>query len=421
MRPAALRDNAYFPYGPGIGRSMTDVRAANRAAVLNQLYAHGGLSRKELSHRLNLTPATLTNITAGLLAEGVIVEGSPRAGSSRSGRKEVVLEIDLRRFRVLCAYMADREREMAVSCMDFAGDTFFRRELSFSDLADGREMVGAVCDCMEAYLSGLPEDERRRLVGVGVALRGTVDPVSGVSHRSFGMWEDGLNVRAIMESRLDLRIHINNNVRCIANAQNLVHGREGSRGMLFLKYGPLLGGAFILDGSPYNGHSHQAFEVAHTVVDLNGPLCRCGRRGCLETIINFHIMAKHLEIQYSPRRVPVLYDLTGGDRRNISMETILASYDRNDRVVVETVNRAIEYLAMVLVNFTVLINTESIVLYGPPFESAAFMDRLLSEFARIGAGANDTRIMKSQSNLKLDHFGCASIVIKDFLDSGAIM
>ncbi len=398
---------------------MTDVRMSNRAAVLKHLYANGGLSRKELARRLNLTPATLTNIAAGLIAEKVLVEGQVLDGGTRSGRKEVVLELDLARFRALGVYAA--ERTMTAFCIDLTGGTLFERRLSFDDLATGPEMLGAIADCLDGYLAGLPGEERRRIVGMGLAIRGVVDPVRGVSIRSFGLWEDNLDVRAILEARFpDIRIHMNNNVRCIASAQNLLHNNNGTRGMLFLKYGPLLGGAFILDGAPYSGHNYQAFELAHTIVDLNGPVCRCGKRGCLETIINFHVMAKHLEIQYSPARVPVLFEITGGERRNISMETILAAYDRGDRVVRETVDRAIEFLAMEIVNTIVLINTESIVLSGPPFESGPFMARLLGEVDRLGGGTRNTVIKKSESNLKLDHFGCASIVLADFLDSGAM-
>ncbi len=411
-----LRGSQGTPQLHSVGKSMTDVRVSNRAAVLRHLYSHGGLSRKELARRLNLTPATLTNITAGLIGEKVLIEGSPREGGARSGRKEVVLEIDLKHFRALGVYAA--ERSMTAFCMDLAGETLFERRHHFDELATGPEMLGAICDSLEQYLAGLPEGERRRVIGLGLALRGLVDPVHGVSIRSFGLWEDNLDVRAIMEARFPgLGIHMNNNVRCIANAQNLLH--NGSRSMLFLKYGPLLGGAFILDGALYCGHNYQAFELAHTIVDLSGPVCRCGKRGCLESIINFHLMAKHLEIQYSQARVPILFEITRGDRRNIAMDTILAAYDREDRVVRETVNRAIEYLAMEIVNTMVLINTESIVLYGPPFESQAFMARLLDEVERLGVGTQDTVIMKSQSNLELDHFGCVSIVLKDFLDSGA--
>ena len=399
---------------------MTDVRLSNRAAVLKHLYAYGSLSRKELARRLNLTPASLTNITAGLIAEKVLIEGPALDGGARSGRKEVMLELNLKGFSALGVYATGRT--MMAFCMNLAGETLFERSLTFGDITTGPEMFSAISDCFDEYLSRSTEHERPTIIGIGLALVGIVDPVRGISIRSFGLWEDNFDIRTFMHGRFpDFKVFMNNNVRCIANAQNLLHNNNGTHGMLFLKYGPLLGGAFVLDGAPYSGHSYQAFELAHTIVDLNGPVCRCGKRGCLETIINFVVIAKHLEIQYSPARMPILFDITGGDRRNISMETILVAYDKGDRVVEETVNRAIEFLAMEIVNAMVLINTESIVLYGPPFESGAFMVRLLREIERLGGETRNMIIKKSESNLKLEHFGCISIVLTDFLCSGAMM
>lgn len=402
-----------------VGKSMVDVRVSNRAAVLKLLYAHGGLSRKQLSRFMNLTPATITNITADLIAEEVLEEGPAKNGKARSGRKEVALTLNLKRFRVMCAYIA--ERNVSVYCMDFAGEKFFHTDIHFDDLVSGADIVNSVCDQIEHYMDGLPAAERERIIGIGMGVKGVFDPVGGVSIRSFGLWEDNLNVREIVESRFDLKVHINNNVRCIANAQRLLHHKNGVRSMLFIKYGPLIGGAMIMYGDVYDGHGYQAMEVGHTVINLNGSICRCGKRGCLETIIGFDVMGKLLELQYSRVRSPVLYEITGGERRNITMETILAAYDRDERVVVETVNRAIEFLALELVNAMVVINPELIVLYGLPFESDAFMRRLESEVRRIGGESRSTVIMKSQGNLQLDHFGCASIAIKDFLDTGAVL
>ncbi|MDR1520407.1 MAG: ROK family protein [Planctomycetota bacterium] len=402
-----------------VGKSMADVRISNRAALLKLLYARGELSRKQLAGLMNLTPATITNIAADLIDEQVLAEGPAKNGGTRSGRREVALTLNLKRFRVMCAYIA--ERKVAVYCMDLEGEEFFHADLGFDDRISGAGMVNSVCDHIQEYLNGLSSEARSRIIGIGMGIKGVFDPVGGVSIRSFGLWEDNLNVREIVESRFDFKVHLNNNVRCIANAQKLIHHNNGVRSLLFIKYGPLIGGALIMNGALFDGHGCQAMEVGHTVVDPGGPVCRCGKRGCLETIIGFDVMGKLLELQYSRARTPILHEITGGERTNIGMESILAAYDRGDQAVVDTVNRAIEYLALELINTIVIINPELIVLYGRPFESGAFLERLEGEVRRIGGESRSTVIMKSQSNLRLDRFGCASIVVKDFLDTGAVL
>ena len=75
------------------GTNMTDIKIANRSAILRLLHESGGMSRKQIAARLKLTPATITVIINELMSEGILEEGIsiPNAGSA--GRREVLVEI----------------------------------------------------------------------------------------------------------------------------------------------------------------------------------------------------------------------------------------------------------------------------------------------------------------------------------------
>lgn len=401
-----------------VGRNMFDLRVSNRVAVLNLLYYLGGMSRKEIASRLNLTPAAISHITSDLMAEGVLIETKKVEGSNRMGRREVILEIDRTKFKVMCAYIPTRE--IRVSCIDLAGNIDFCKDINFSPAVTGTEMLNSICDEMLDYMNSLSPEQRRWIIGVGLGVKGIFDDVRGISVNSFGLWESNLPVREIVEDRLGMKVLCHNNIRCVASGEMLFNHHKNIQSMLFVKLGPLVGGAFILNGGLFKGHSYHAMELGHFVVNSQGYVCRCGKRGCLETVIGFDVIANHLRVHYSTKRTPILYHLTGGDESKISMENIMESFDQDEWVVCEIIDGALDHFAFMLINAIGLIDPQRITLYGFPFESEKFKNMLIDKIKCISHEEMTTEIVKSSRNLQLDDLGCASIVISDFLSNGAI-
>lgn len=401
-----------------IGRNMFDLRVSNRVAVLNLLYSAGGMSRKEIAARLSLTPAAISHITSDMIEEGILVETKTVEGSSRMGRREVILEIDLAKFKVLCAYIPTRS--IRITCIDLAGSMDFCKNLLFDAKPSGKEIIDSICDEMLDYMEGLSPEQRRWIIGAGVGVKGICDDRLGLSVNSFGLWENNLPVREHMEKRLGIKVMLDNDIRCVASGEMLFNRHEDIQSMLFVKLGPLVGGAFILNGGLFKGYGYRAMELGHFIVDPLGSICRCGKRGCLETVIGFDVIASSLGLHYSATRLPILYRLTGGDKTKITMEKIMESYDRNEQVVCEMLDGALERFAFMLVDAIGLIDPQRITLYGLPFESEKFMKTLKEKIKKLNHGDMSTEIMKSSRNLQLDDLGCASIVIKDFLSNGAI-
>lgn len=400
------------------GKNGPELRTLNRSAILKLVNDRGEISRKEISKLLNLTPAAISNITSELIKEGILMEYGVRSDDSKSGRKEVLLCLNKSHYRALCAYIATHTVD--VFCMNFEETIFFKKTLDFKDTDSGEFMLNRICDVFDEYLLTLTEEEKSSILGIGLAVKGIVDSLNGVSIRSFDLWEDNLDVAKIVKKRLPYKVIINNNVKCIAYAEYMLSSGRQADNMIFIKYGPLIGGAFISQSEIYNGYDYQAMNLGHMIADLNGTICRCGRQGCLETIVGFDVMAKLLEIQYSPTILPILYELTGGDKTQINMETILQSYDLGEKNVKKIIDRAVEYLAVVISNLISTINPQKIVFYGRPFESKAFTDELILSIENRAAGTNSTVICNSIRNMKLDYVGCASIVFKDFLEAGAV-
>lgn len=401
-----------------LGKNMVDLRVSNRVAILRLLYAKGGMSRKDIAASLQLTAASISQITGDLVSEGVLSETKSVSGSSNMGRKEVILEINLTRFRVLCAYVPTRE--VRICCVDLAGNTYFSKDLNFADSCSGAQIVQSICKEFKQYTDSLPAEQRATIVGMGLGIKGIFDNVRGVSVNSFGLWEHELAVGELVSKQFPIRILGENNIRCVATAEMMFNQDESLQSMLFVKLGPLIGGAMIVDNSIFRGFGYKAMELGHFVVDPLGFVCRCGKRGCLETIMGFDVIADNLALQYSPERMPVLYQLTAGDKSKITMELIIKSFEGGDRVTGDILDVALERFAFMIVNVSSMVDPQKVILYGFPFESEKFLSLLQAKVDKLCVGGSQPLIEKSCRNLQLEELGCMSIVLEDFLNNGAI-
>lgn len=397
---------------------MVDLRVSNRVAILNLLYLRGGMSRKDMASYLQLTPAGISHITGAMLEEKVLIETKIVSGSNHMGRKEVILDINLSRFKVLCAYIPTRE--VHLSCVDLSGKSYFSKDISFAPDISGESILNSICDEMLAYIASLTPGERQSIIGIGLGVKGVYDYEQGISVNSFGLWECNLPVGRIVESRIPLRVMVDNNIRCVATAERMFNQDQDLNSMMFVKLGPLIGGALMVDNDIFRGFGYKAMELGHYVVDPLGFVCRCGKRGCLETIMGFDVIADNLALQYSQKRTPILYELTKGNKSQINMERIMASFDYGEKLTCDILDAAVERFAFMIVNVGGMVDPQKIILYGFPFESKKFLSLLIEKMDKLDSGEKRPIIEKSKTNLQLENLGCASIVLKDFLANGAL-
>jgi predicted NBD/HSP70 family sugar kinase len=126
--------------------------------------------------------------------------------------------------------------------------------------------------------------KRERLLGAGVAVPGPIDQITGVVGSTTIMpgWV-GLDVAAELERRLGLPVHIDNDANLGALAESVLGAGRDAREMVYVMLSSGIGAGLVLGGRLHRGTRGTAGEIGHVLVNEQGPLCRCGNRGCLET------------------------------------------------------------------------------------------------------------------------------------------
>jgi predicted NBD/HSP70 family sugar kinase/biotin operon repressor len=265
--------------GAHLGVNLLALRSHNTALVLDLLRTAGadGISRLELAERTGLTPQAVSKITARLREDGLAAEAGRRA--STGGKPRTVLRLVPEAGHAVGVHL-DRD-EMRAVLVDLDGTVVARRQAPL-DLGAGAEAVLARVAGVVAALRPEPAGAARSPLGVGVALPGPLDHGRGVLHRVTGFPEwDGFPLRDALAGRLGVPVVVDKDTNA-ADRQAQRGGEGGS--FAYLHLGTGLGAGLVIGGSVHRGPRTGAGEFGHQVVQLDGPPCGCGDRGCVEAL-----------------------------------------------------------------------------------------------------------------------------------------
>ena len=255
------------------------IRAINRSLVLNTIKTGGPISRTQVARRTELSPATVSGITAGLIADGLVFEKAP--GDSRGGRRPILLALNPRGGYVIGLKLTEVQ---AVGALTDLEATVVAKE---TILLKGRTPE-AVVDSLGDAVSNLLRAGRvrkRQLLGVGVGLAGIVHAEAGVLRQSpFFGWRD-LPLRDMLRDRLRVPVYIDNDVNTLTLAERWFGAGQGVDHFLVVTVGRGVGLGVVVNGQFYRGEGGGAGEFGHVVVDPDGAPCDCGKRGCLEAYV----------------------------------------------------------------------------------------------------------------------------------------
>ncbi|GHE27725.1 transcriptional regulator [Streptomyces capitiformicae] len=276
------------------------LRSHNGALILDLLRTAGptGISRLELADRTGLTPQAVSKITARLRADGLVTEAGQRA--STGGKPRTVLRLVPHAGHAVGLHL-DRDELTAVLC-DLTGAVVALRRAALSLGAGSEAVIEGAAGAVEALLVGASKDSAALepeptatpgtpspgpwtlpVLGVGVALPGPLDHLHGVLHRVTGFPEwDGFPLRAVLARRLGMPVVVDKDTNAAALGLAAVTGGHGS--FAYLHLGTGLGAGLVIDGRVHRGARTRAGEFGHQVVQLDGPLCGCGNRGCIEAL-----------------------------------------------------------------------------------------------------------------------------------------
>ncbi len=267
-----------MPHNKKMDLSREDLRKHNRGRLLKLIATGMSLSRSDLAANMGLTKTAITHIANEMIELGYVEEAG-KEESSRPGRKNIGLDISEKAPKSV-GLLIMRDYIRAVLCdmkLNILKDVSVYREW-----ADKEELTGEI---LSAVRKVLPDGTR--LGGIGVASIGPIDTKEGVIKKPlFFHGIQDVHVGELLEEEFEVPVFCDNDNQSAALAEHLFGNARGYEDVLMVGMGRGVGSGIIIHGERFSGHDGYAPEIGHVSIDKDGPMCTCGRRGCLETYVN---------------------------------------------------------------------------------------------------------------------------------------
>jgi glucokinase len=210
------------------------------------------------------------------------------------------------------------------------------------------------------------------LQGIGVAAPGPVNPDTGhvISPPNLPDWGH-FPLGPSLASRLGLPVVIENDANAAALGEYLAGAGVGAEALIYVTVSTGVGGGIILKGELYRGLDGAAGEIGHMIIEPNGPLCNCAKRGCLEALASGTAIARDGRAALELGKAPALQELTEGDPGLVTAELVAQAAAEGDVDAAAIITRAGTMLGLGLANLVNLLNPDVIVIGGGTTEIGA--------------------------------------------------
>jgi glucokinase len=207
------------------------------------------------------------------------------------------------------------------------------------------------------------------VLGVGVGAPGPMDPGSGIVYSPPNLpgWDE-VPLGPRMSEALGVRVFVENDVNLGTLGEHALGAGRGTRDMVGIFVGTGVGGGLILDGQLRSGARHAAAEVGHMIVLADGPVCGCGRRGCLEALASRTAIERDIHLGIAAGRESLVPELLKESGR-LSSGVLAEALRQGDSLVAEVVGRAQWYLGLLTASIVNLVDPEMVVFGGGVIEA----------------------------------------------------
>ena len=273
-------------------------------------------------------------------------------------------------------------------------------------------VVDEIIECVDEVMGGLQPSE---VAGIGIGLPAQVDFLRQSVEFCTNLPLAGVDVRALVMSRLRHEVTIDNDGNLAAFGEFRYGAAKGSRDFLMITLGTGVGGGIFVDGEPYRGSRGLGGEFGHMVIQMDGPPCPCGGNGHIEAYLGRPAIAAAGKAAAKEFRGKAILDAAGGDIDAVTAEAVIQAAHTGDEVSTKILMDAGVILGRALVGLVNSLNPQMIVVGGGTGESCSFMvDRAADVIAEEAlAGRRDVRVIQAELGNDAGVLGAAALAFDE--------
>ncbi|MDN4598075.1 ROK family transcriptional regulator [Leifsonia virtsii] len=383
-----------IPRGARNPGSQGALRHLNQERLVEYLLANGPSTQAELARGTGLSTATVSNIVRDMAAKGVVAT-SP---VTSSGRRALLVQLTDTGDIAVGVDFGRRHVRIVLATLGY--DVLAEEQVALEPGYDVLEAVAQASALLDRMLVAGGHD-RQAVLAVGVGIPGPIDRRTGTVLQGAILPEWVGITRRELEDAFGFPVVVDNDANLGALAEVTWGANRGERNLIFVKIGTGIGAGLILNGQPYYGFLGITGELGHTPVAEHGVICRCGNRGCLETVASTSVMLESL-----------------GRSGATTTSDILRRGLEKDPAVLRVVGDAGTAVGQAIGNIANVINPELVLIGGP---LVGLGDALLDPIRHgirqnaIPIIAGTTTVRVSSLGDRAESLGAAAIVIQGAL------
>ena len=225
------------------------------------------------------------------------------------------------------------------------------------------EVVGRIARCVREAVDECDLD-LKQIKAIGIGAPGAVDSESGkvIFAPNLG-WND-VPLKKELEKLLERPVLLENDCNVCTLGVYEVELKAKPRDVVGIFLGTGIGGGLILEGKLYSGFNRTAGEIGHMVLEVSGPKCGCGNKGCFEALASRTAIFRKIKEAVKEGQKTLLTEMLGPELEDLRSGDLRKAIKRGDKFVEHIVEEAAEYTGIAVSNLINILNPEVVVMGG---------------------------------------------------------
>jgi len=225
------------------------------------------------------------------------------------------------------------------------------------------EVIGRIARCVREAVDECDLD-LKKINAVGIGAPGAVDSESGkvIFAPNLG-WND-VALKKELEKQLDAHVFLENDCNVCTLGVYEVELKSKPRDVIGIFLGTGIGGGLIVEGQLYSGFNRTAGEIGHMVLEVGGPKCGCGNKGCFEALASRTAIFRKIKEAVKEGQKTILTEMLGPDLEDLRSGDLRKAIKRGDKFVEHIIEEAAEYTGIAVANLINVFNPQVIVIGG---------------------------------------------------------
>lgn len=331
------------------GKNSEVIRQQNRLSVLRVVRDKRIISRVDIAHITGLKQATITNIINELKERDYVKEAGLIEGNNGRRVKGIMLNDEKMRIlvsRITSDYYAIGIYDLYGVCIKVEKH-FWEKEENFLEKLD------SIKEDMKRY-AGIYGREKQ-IIGIGIVIDGSISNMD----QSFSSLQK-TDIESYLEQyfyvQLEIPVFVENmsNMAAFFEWNRLISAQNNVHTLVCLSISYSIDCAVIFDGKFFRGRNGKIGHFGHVSIDMNGPLCECGNRGCIKKYISVDaIKKKCMELKKKYPRIPL--------DEECNIREIVQAYNRGEQYAEELYEEVADKLSIILVNLINFFNPDEVI------------------------------------------------------------